>query len=307
MTNNSNNQAMNGYSQRSRGSITSGIPILPSMNSQISETGSNSDPTNNGNGETTDTEAVVGYNNQQPTVAADLAGTNNSETTNSFTNSGGGGSFMNFYNRLNRVASLSSEDEDSNHANNNNSNSFNFAMGDSATSAATVIKHPRKSKSRHEPYMDPALGGGSSATTPAIGPTSSSYLSRSSASKSQSFSSGSVLATNSKTNELGNLVAVTSSTSNSFHRDSEPNPLDLISANRAHLELIYNQSISNKTELPLNKELQLLQLENPCVDEQTQQKWQVQHKTLMKNNSFVNRIILIFLLHTPSKFHIIQF
>ena len=52
---------------------------------------------------------------------------------------------------------------------------------------------------------------------------------------------------------------------------------------RAHLERIYNQSINKTNALPPTKELLILQQENPSIDEETQIKWQNQHRNSLRN------------------------
>lgn len=100
----------------------------------------------------------------------------------------------------------------------------------------------RSSKSRHEPYLDSS----------AIGPASSNYAHISNQSsppyrsrQRESFSGG-----GGTSNERY---------SNRSHRGSEPNPLELIFANRSHLERIYNQSINKSNAMSsLTKEFKLL-------------------------------------------------
>jgi hypothetical protein len=56
---------------------------------------------------------------------------------------------------------------------------------------------------------------------------------------------------------------------------------------RAHLERIYNQSI-NKANVSPNKELLMLQQENPSIDEKTKLQLQAQHQNLIHNLQHVD-------------------
>ena len=141
-------------------------------------------------------------------------------------------------------ACLSSEDDEMNLNSNN------------------VMKLQRKtSRTRHEPYTE--LGSNNLAKN--CRPVSP-FTSRK---REQSFSG-------SNSPSLHNF----SDSFNKTHRGSEPNQLDLICTYRAHLERIYNQSI-NKANVSPNKELLMLQHENPSIDEKTQLQLQVQHQNLI--------------------------
>jgi hypothetical protein len=113
----------------------------------------------------------------------------------------------------------------------------------------------RSSKSRHEPYLDgSAIGPASSNYAHVSNQSSPPYRSR----QRESFSGGT-------SNERY---------SNRAHRGSEPNPLELIFANRSHLERIYNQSINKSNAMSLTKEFKLLK----------QQQQQQQQQESLQNN-----------------------
>ena len=156
------------------------------------------------------------------------------------------------------AAGASSEDEDAN------------------MSTSSAIKYQRKMRSRHEPYTaEKSSSSGSGSLSSAPSQTSPTYKMRQ---REQSFSG-----TNSPPQHY--LERYNGRT----HRRSEPNALDLIYANRAHLERIYNQSI-NKSNLSPTQELLILQQENPSIDERIQIQWQKQHKNLKFNFAQVKHL-----------------
>jgi hypothetical protein len=180
--------------------------------------------------------------------------------------------------------SHSSEDEETSNGSSNNNNSNNPTNFFSNNNG---IKYQRKSiKSRHEPYMD--LSPNSTSlnsnflTTHCHQPSGIVFRTRP---REKSFSG-----TNSTTFNMSSTNMSTNN-SNSYvfgrsHRGSEPNPLELIMANKQNLERIYNQSINggNNNQISLNKEFQILKQENTTDEDQQQQysRWK-QPKSPLQN------------------------
>lgn len=120
---------------------------------------------------------------------------------------------------------------------------------DEETCSNNIMRYQRKnSRSRHEPYMDAVNG-------------SVNLLNTTNTRARKSFS--------------GSTSPPMYPNQIDLYSRKQTDPLELIYANKAHLEGIYNQSING---LPPNKELLMLQQENPAIDEQTQIRWQTQHR-----------------------------
>lgn len=186
------------------------------------------------------------------------------------------------------LTSQSSEDEDVLINNNSGIND--------GCSSNTSMKYQRKaSRSRHEPYVTDIGSSNNNLSVNSINSTIQPY--NRVRPREQSFSGTNSSPVSQNFSERYN---------NRCHRGSEPNQVDLIFANRSHLERIYNQSI-NKIKLPINKELQLLQQENSTTSSLTntpssstatinvsdQPKIKRPHQHIMQNYSNVSLLLVI--------------